>query len=74
VTPEQEAAEYALTGWARIQRQQDEARDALVLGALEAGLTKVRVHELTGIARTTIDRILSGRNTPLAAGFALTGR
>lgn len=34
-------------------------RDALVLGAYRAGVSKHRIHALTGIARTTLDRILS---------------
>ena len=34
-------------------------RDALVLAAYRAGISKHRIHMLTGIARTTLDRILS---------------
>jgi hypothetical protein len=37
-------------------------RDDLVLGALAAGVSKMRVYELTGIARTTIDRIAKGNS------------
>jgi hypothetical protein len=51
VTP-QEAAEAALGAWATIQR------DELVQTAHQAGVSKNRIHVLTGIARTTIDRIL----------------
>ena len=32
-------------------------RDVVVINALAAGVPKVRVHALTGIARTTIDSI-----------------
>lgn len=34
-------------------------RDDTVMRALAAGISKHRVHVLTGIARTTIDRIIS---------------
>jgi hypothetical protein len=34
-------------------------RDGIVLAAHRAGVTKHRIHLLTGIARTTLDRILS---------------
>jgi hypothetical protein len=35
-------------------------RDELILAALAAGLTKHRIHLLSGIARTTIDKIIAG--------------
>lgn len=35
-------------------------RDMLVAGAVQAGIAKLRVHQLTGISRATIDRILKG--------------
>ncbi len=41
-------------------------RDDVVRAAVEAGLSKVEVHRLTGIARTTIDRIVGA--APAAAG------
>lgn len=34
-------------------------RDARVRGAVAAGVSKNRVHQLTGIGRMTIDRILA---------------
>jgi len=37
-------------------------RDAVVLAAHHAGVSKHRIHVLTGIARTTLDRILSEEN------------
>jgi hypothetical protein len=37
-------------------------RDELVRRALAADLTKMEIHELSGIARTTIDRITSERD------------
>jgi hypothetical protein len=47
-----EEAEAALQAWATVQR------DDLVRAAHQAGVAKNRIHVLTGIARTTIDRIL----------------
>jgi len=37
-------------------------RDAVVLAAHRAGVSKHRIHTLTGIARTTLDRILTEEN------------
>lgn len=51
MTP-QEAAEAALRAWATVQR------DELVQAAHRTGVSKNRIHVITGIARTTIDRIL----------------
>lgn len=47
-----EEAEAALQAWATVQR------DELIQAAHEAGVSKNRIHAITGIARTTIDRIL----------------
>jgi hypothetical protein len=47
-----EEAEAALQAWATVQR------DELVQVAYHAGVSKNRIHGITGIARTTIDRIL----------------
>jgi hypothetical protein len=45
-------------------------RDGIVLAAHRAGVTKHRIHLLTGIARTTLDRILSQEDTmDTAAGL-----
>ena len=38
-------------------------RDRLVNRAYTAGVTKIRIHQLTGIARTTIDRIIKERQS-----------
>lgn len=35
-------------------------RDRLVRNAHAAGVSKNRIHTITGLARTTIDRILAG--------------
>lgn len=49
-------AEEALEAWAASDRQ----RDQLVRAANAAGVSKNRIHTITGIARTTVDRILAG--------------
>src|SRR5712691_2769106 len=48
-------------------------RDAVVLAAHHAGVPKHRIHVLTGIARTTLDRILSEEN-PMAASIEVKSR
>jgi len=53
-----EEAEAALQAWATVQREE------LVQAAYEAGVSKNRIHVITGLARTTIDRILEN---PMAA-------
>ena len=51
-------AEDALTVWRDVVAGAAVKRDQLVREASEAGIGKKRIHEITGIARTTIDRIL----------------
>ena len=51
-----EEAEHMLREWAIITRD----RDSRVRNAIAAGLSKHRVHRITGIGRSTIDRILAG--------------
>ena len=51
---EAEVAERELTQY----RRTVEGRDDMVRRARAAGVSKNRIHVLTGIARTTIDRIL----------------
>lgn len=48
-----EDAEQQLAVWTAVRDQ----RDALVVAALGAGVTKTRVQEITGISRATINRI-----------------
>jgi len=48
----------ALERWGARQRKLAIERDPLVLGALEAGITREEVHMLTRLGRTTIDRIV----------------
>jgi hypothetical protein len=52
MTPEE--AEGLLTEWAFVTRD----RDNRVRWAVAAGVSKYRVNQLTGIGRSTIDRIL----------------
>ena len=51
-------ARQMLTAWAAEQDAVGSRRDQVVRAAIDAGLSKSEVHRLTGIARTTIDRIL----------------
>ena len=51
-------ARQLLAGWAAGQDAAGSRRDGVVRAAVDAGLSKSEVHRLTGIARTTIDRIL----------------
>ena len=51
-------ARQMLAGWAAGQDAAGSRRDGVVRAAIDAGLSKSEVHRLTGIARTTIDRIL----------------
>lgn len=52
-------ARELLTSWSADQHAVAGRRDEVVRAAVEAGLSKAEVHRLTGIARTTIDRIVS---------------
>jgi hypothetical protein len=47
-------AEQELAAWAAA----NEYRDDVIRSAYQAGVTKSRIHAMTGVARTTIDRIL----------------
>ena len=48
----------ALRRWGSRQRGRAGERDPLVLAALDAGITREEIHILTGLGRTTIDRIV----------------
>jgi len=60
-----EEAEQMLSEWVIVTRD----RDTRVRAALAAGLSKHRVHLITGIGRSTIDRILAAA----ATGGAING-
>jgi hypothetical protein len=51
-------AREMLASWAADHRAVDGRRDEVVRTAAEAGLIKSEIHRLTGIARSTLDRIL----------------
>ena len=65
MTPEE--AEQMLAEWVTVTRSRDER----VRAAVAAGLSKHRVHVLTGIGRSTIDRVLQ---IPAAHGAPAEGR
>ena len=52
-----DAARTALRSWRRRRDATDAERDTLVVAGLDAGLLKEEVHAITGLGRTTIDRI-----------------
>lgn len=58
-TPESDLQliENGLIRWAEDRRELELTRDEIVRYAVAAGISKHRVHVLTGIARTTIDKI-----------------
>ena len=64
----EDAAEQRLIEWVTVTRD----RDRRVRAAVAAGLSKHRVHRLTGIGRSTIDRILAGTPGTPAAQCAKT--
>lgn len=47
----------ALRSWGRRRQSLERDRDPLVNKALAAGVSREEVHVLTGLGRTTIDRI-----------------
>ena len=51
-------AREMLASWAAEHDAVDSRRDEVVRAAIDAGIGKSEVHRLTGIARTTIDRIV----------------
>lgn len=67
-TERRETLREELRSWGEIQRAQMASRNPLVLTCLESGLlTKEEIHMLTGLGRTTIDRIeKSGRSASRA--------
>jgi hypothetical protein len=47
----------ALRSWGRRRRALEAERDSLVQAALQADISIEEVHQSTGLARTTVDRI-----------------
>lgn len=63
-----EEAEELLIEWVTVTRD----RDNRVRTAVASGVTKHRVHRLTGIGRSTIDRILAAP-TPVGTSNGTAG-
>jgi hypothetical protein len=63
-------ARELLTAWTAEQHAVAGRRDDVVRTAVAAGLSKSEVHRLTGIARTTIDRIMDAGHKPAGEGGA----
>ena len=59
---ERERIEASLRNWAETQALLTVQRNQLVAEALAAGITKQEIHQRTGIARTTINRITEGES------------
>jgi hypothetical protein len=55
-------ARELLTAWAADQAAIIRRRDEVVRAAVAAGVSKIEVHRLTGIARTTVDRIIAAES------------
>jgi DNA invertase Pin-like site-specific DNA recombinase len=53
-----DALRYALSSWRERSKSVATERDPLVLAALAAGFTIEGVHGLTGLGRSTIERII----------------
>jgi hypothetical protein len=68
-----EAARTALRSWRRRRDATDAERDTLVVTALDAGLIKEEVHVITGLGRTTIDRIAARAAPAEPEGTTLNG-
>jgi hypothetical protein len=47
-----------LAAWGRRRKADNAARDAMVTDALANGISREEIHILTGLGRTTIDRII----------------
>jgi hypothetical protein len=58
-----------LTEWVTVTRD----RDNRVRAAVAAGLSKYRVNQITGIGRSTIDRILAASAAPGGANNVPAG-
>jgi hypothetical protein len=59
-----EEAEHMLAEWVTVTRSRDER----VRAAVAAGVSKHRVHVITGLGRSTIDRILASGTAAKGTG------
>jgi hypothetical protein len=64
-----EEAEQMLAEWVMVTRD----RDNRVRWAVSAGVSKYRVSQLTGIGRSTIDRILAASAVPAGTSNGPSG-
>jgi hypothetical protein len=72
--PTVQEARQMLTEWAVKQAAVSTERDIVIRQAVRAGLSKIEVHRLTGVARTTVDRIVeSPAGGPAAAPREASG-
>lgn len=55
------ATRASLRSWRRRSEALTAERDHLVISAIDAGLIKEEIHQLMGLGRSTIDRILVKR-------------
>lgn len=62
------ALRVALRRWRSRKDSLEHERNPLVLAALEVGITKEEVHVVTGLGRTTIDRIQARAADPESEG------
>ena len=74
-TDRQEKALAAVASWRRRSEEVEAQRDPVITEALESGLSKELVHQFSGVARTTIDRIIAKREraVPGDAGMETPG-
>jgi hypothetical protein len=66
-------ARELLAGWAAEQSAITAKREEVIRAALEAGLSKSEVYRITGIARSTIDRIIDVPAAPDGAAIVQPG-
>jgi hypothetical protein len=62
-----ELAALALTAWTVESRKLQVRRDSVVRAGYRAGIRKTMIAEITGLSRSTIDRILISRHSELLA-------
>lgn len=71
ITPR--AARGELSAWGEMRSRLDKSRDETVRRALVAGITKTEICALTGMSRSTIDRIAAPPRAPNPAAEAALG-
>jgi hypothetical protein len=66
-------ARELLARWAADQAAVTARRDEVIRAAVDAGLSKSEAHRLTGIAQTTVDRIIATPGAPAGAANVQPG-